>query len=152
MAKLRPLGRRKEAFRQALTTTLAKYQPDLSSGAAWRLNGARFFVINVTHDKREAVGAVFESSDGERFVVASADSRSAADRIAERAGPGSMGLAVQPQWSFPAEAWIPADPDFWKSNPVVRNRRASRDSLRGGSHRAAVQPALAAGERAAGFG
>jgi hypothetical protein len=122
MARLRPLARRKEGFRQALTTTLTEYRPDLSGGAGWRSNGARFFVINVTRDRPEAVGAVFESSDGERFLVAPANSRSAADRIAAQAGPGSVILAVQPQWSFPAEAWIAADPDFWKSNPVARHR------------------------------
>jgi len=129
MAKLRPLGKRKEGFREALTTTLTEYRPDLSGGAVLRVVGTRFFVINITQGEREAVGAVFESPDGERFVVASADSRAAAERIAVRAGPGSMILAVQPQWSFPAEAWIAADPDFWSSNPVARNRRASRGSL-----------------------
>jgi len=128
MAKLRPLGTRKQGFRQALMTTLTRYRPNLSSGAGWRVNGARFFVVDVSRDEREAVGDVFESSDGERFVIASADRRAAADRIAARAGQGSVILAVQPQWSFPAEAWIAADPDFWSSNPVACNRRASRDS------------------------
>jgi hypothetical protein len=50
-----------------LTTTLTTYRPNLSSGAGWRVNGARFFVVDVTRDEREAVGDVFESSDGERF-------------------------------------------------------------------------------------
>jgi hypothetical protein len=122
MAKLRPLGKRKEAFRHTLTTTLTKHRPDLSGGAVWRVNGARFFVISATQDEGEAVGAVFESSDGQRFVVVSADSRAEADRIAARAGPGSVLLAVQPQWSFPALAWIAADPDFWKSNRLARSR------------------------------
>ena len=128
MAQLRPLGKRKEAFRQTLTTTLTTYRPDLSRGTVWRVTGARFFVINVDHGEREAVGPVFESSDGQQFVVASADGRAAADHIAARAGPGSVILAVQPQWSFPAQAWIAADPDFWKSNPVARSRPASRGS------------------------
>ena len=95
----------------------------LSSGAVWRVNGARFFVINVTPNERAGVGTVFESSDGQRFGVRSADSRAAADRIAERPGPGSVVLAIQPQWSFPAEAWIAADPDFWNANPVARALR-----------------------------
>jgi hypothetical protein len=129
MAKLKPLGKRKEGFREALTTTLTEYRPDLSGGAVWRIAGARFFVINVTHDGRQARGSVFESADGKRFVVASADSRAAAERIAAQAGPRSMILAVEPQWSFPAEAWIAADRDFWSSNPVARHRRASRRSL-----------------------
>lgn len=122
MARLLLLGKRKEGFRQSVTTTLTEYRADLSGGARWRLNGARFFVINVTRSRPEAVGAVFESSDGERFLVAPADSRSVADRIAQQTGPGSVILAVQPQWSFPAKAWIVADPDFWESNPVARNR------------------------------
>lgn len=127
MARLRLLGKRKEGYREGLTTTLTEYRPKLSGAAVWRVAGARFFVINII--QREAVGAVFESSDGERFVVASTDSRAAAERIAARAGPGSMILAVQPQWSFPAEAWLAADPDFWSSNPVARNGRAPRGSL-----------------------
>ena len=129
MAQLRPLGKRKEAFRRTLTTTLTKHRPDLSGGAGWRVNGARFFVIHLTRVERETVGPVFESSDGQRFVVASANTREAADRIAARAGPGAVVLAVQPRWSFPAHAWIAADPEFWKSNPVTRPRRSSRESL-----------------------
>jgi hypothetical protein len=128
MAELRPLGKRKEAFRRALATTLTKYRPDLSGGTAWRTKGARFFVINTARAARERAGPVFESSDGERFVVAPAVSRAAADRIAARAGPGSVVLGVQPQWSFPARAWIAADPDFWKSNPVARTRPPSPGS------------------------
>src|SRR5215471_19002142 len=86
----------RDRFRQGLTTTLTKYRSDLSGGAVWRVNGARFFVLKVTQDEREAVGAVFESSNGQRFVVASADSRASADRIAASAGPGSVVLAIQP--------------------------------------------------------
>jgi hypothetical protein len=128
MSQLRPLGRRKEAFRHALTTTLMTYRPDLSRDTVWRFTGAHFFVINLAQGEREAAGPVFESSDGQRFVVASAESRAAGDRIAARAGPGSVILAVQPQWSFPARDWIAADPDFWQSNPAARNRPGSRDS------------------------
>ena len=122
-------GKRKEAFRRTLTTTLTKHRPDLSGGAGWRVNGARFFVIHLTRVEREALGPVFESSDGQRFVVASANTREAADRIAARAGPGAVVLAVQPRWSFPAHAWIAADPEFWKSNAVARPRRSSREFL-----------------------
>jgi len=129
MATLTRLGKRKEGFREGLSTTLTEYRPDLSDGAVLRLAGTRFFVIHITRGKREATGAVFESSDGERFVVTSADNRAAAGRIAAHAGAGSMILAVQPQWSFPADAWITADPDFWSSSPVARNRRASRGAL-----------------------
>jgi hypothetical protein len=86
-----------------------------------RIAGARFFVMTIIRDDREVAGAVFESSDRERFVVAVANTRAAAERLAARAGPGSMILAVQPQWSFPGEAWIAADADFWSSSPAARN-------------------------------
>jgi hypothetical protein len=125
MARLRLLGKRKEDFRDSLTTTMTEYRPDSSGIPIWRIVGARFFVINTTHDEGESAGAVFESSAGERFIIASANSRAAAEDIAARSGPRAMILAVQPQWSFPAEAWIDADPDFWNSNPVARNRKAS---------------------------
>jgi hypothetical protein len=35
---------------------------------------------------------------------------------AAKPGPGSLVLAVQPQWSFPAEAWIAAAPEFWSAS------------------------------------
>jgi hypothetical protein len=57
------------------------------------------------------------------FVLSSAGNRAAAEDIAGRSGRGAIILAVQPQWSFPADAWIDADPGFWESNPVARNRR-----------------------------
>jgi hypothetical protein len=128
MAKLTELGKRKEGFREALSTTLIEYRPDLSGGAMLQLAGARFLVISIIRDGREVPGAVFESSDGERFVISSVNDRVAAERIAAQAGPGSMILAVQPRWSFPAEPWIAADPEFWSSSPVARNRRISRGS------------------------
>jgi hypothetical protein len=29
-------------------------------------------------------------------------------------------LAIRPRWSFPAEAWIAADPEFWAAASVHR--------------------------------
>ena len=111
MAALRPLGARKEAFRQALTTTLTAHRPDVSSKSSWRIGGARFFVVNLA-GVREAAGSVFESPDGDLFDIASAESRVAAEQLAARA-PGSTILAVEPQWSYPDESWVAADPEFW---------------------------------------
>jgi len=125
MAQLRPLGKRKEQLRQGLTTTLATYRPDLSTGVILRINGARFFVITVRHDRHNADGAVFESPDGQYFAITPAETRDVADRAAARAGAGSRILAVQPQWSFPADSWIAADPVFWKDNPAARSRSRS---------------------------
>ncbi len=121
MAKLTELGKRKEGYRETLSTTSTEYRPNLSGGVILRIAGARFFAMTVVRDEREVAGAVFESSDRERFVVAPANTRAAAERLVVEAGPGSMILAVQPQWSFPAEAWIAADPDFWSTGPAAHN-------------------------------
>jgi hypothetical protein len=112
IAKLGPLGARKEGFRNALTTTLTESR----GGSALRFAGARFFVVRITRGARESEGAVFESPLGERFAMASVDSSPAAEETAVRFGPGSAILAVKPEWSFPAKAWIAADPEFWSSH------------------------------------
>ena len=128
MAELRPLGKRKEQLRQALRTTLTTHRPDLSPGAAWRVEGARFFVVTVGLGDRQPEGAVFESPDGQWFVITPAATRAAADRVAAGADAGSLVLAVQPQWSFPSDDWVAADPDFWKQSPAARSRPRSRRS------------------------
>jgi hypothetical protein len=120
MAEMRPLGKRKEDFREALTSSMMTYQRDSSRGAVLRITGARFLVINTSADESAATGAVFEAAGGERIVIASANTRAAAEDLAGRSGSKTTLLAVQPQWSFPAEAWRDADPDFWNSTPVAR--------------------------------
>jgi hypothetical protein len=122
MAAMGPLGKRKEDFRESFTSTMTEYRSDSSRGATLRIAGARFFIINTSQDEGRAAGAVFESSHGERFAIASASDRAAAEDIAARSGAGAVVLAVQPQWSFPAEKWVGADPEFWNSSPAARTR------------------------------
>jgi hypothetical protein len=119
MAALVPLGKRKEDFREAVSTIRTRYQPDVSSQAGVTIGGARFLVVSATRGQG-ASGSVFESADGDWFRIASAPTRGVAEEIAVQFGSGAMILAVQPQWSFPAEAWIRADPDLWKSSLIVR--------------------------------
>jgi hypothetical protein len=126
MATLGLLTTQKGAFIQTVTTTLASYRADASAGA-WRIIGARYFVVNVT-GAPDAAGSVFESADGERIVIASVDSRVEAARVAQRV-PGSAVLAVQPQWSYPAAEWIAADPDLWASHPAAAGPTTPRDSV-----------------------
>jgi hypothetical protein len=120
MAEMRPLGKRKEDFREAFTSTMTSYRRDLSGDSVLRIAGARFMVIDTTQDKGRGAGAVFEASDGKRFVISSANTRAAAEDLAVRSGSGAKILAVQPQWSFPAGAWIKADPMFWQTSPVAQ--------------------------------
>ncbi|HKE86093.1 MAG TPA: hypothetical protein VKB50_20175 [Vicinamibacterales bacterium] len=112
MSALLPLGKRKLDFREALSTTRAAYRPDLGGGAGLGIEGARFLIVSTTKDPSSA--AVFESPDGEWFRIASAPNGTAAGEVAGRFGVGAMILAIQPQWSIPAESWVRADPDFWK--------------------------------------
>jgi hypothetical protein len=67
---------------------------------------------------------MFQAADGKQFVIASVNNRAAAEDLAQQFGSGAIIVAVQPQWSFPAESWIDADPELWRSNLVARGRRS----------------------------
>jgi hypothetical protein len=120
MAVLKPLAKRKEELRDHVTSTMTEYRRDVSGGVL-QIAGSRFLVVATNQEQGQPHGAVFESSAGERFVIAHASSRAAAEHSAARIGPGAIVLAIQPEWSFPAGAWIAADPDFWNANAVARN-------------------------------
>jgi hypothetical protein len=122
MAALAPLGKRKEDFRQSLTTTSTTHRSDLSGGIGLQIAGARLFVISTAKNHAGPSGAVFESAAGEQFTIVPVPTSAVAGEIAKRWGLGASVLAVQPQWSFPDETWVHADPAFWSSNPAVRNR------------------------------
>jgi len=128
MTAMRPLGKRKEDFRESITSTMMEFRRDLSTSTL-RIDGARFLIITAAQDKRTAIGAVFEATDGRRFVIASAGERGVAEDPGAQIGPEATMLAVHPPWSFPDEAWIAADPGFWRSSLVARSPWASRGSL-----------------------
>jgi ABC-type hemin transport system substrate-binding protein len=86
------------------------------------MGGTRFFVVHVAKENSPSVYSVFEAPDGRRFVFAPVGSHQEADRQVKLAGPRAQVLAVQPRWSLPAEAWIAADPEFWKSNPMAHGK------------------------------
>ena len=67
----------------------AIYRDDLSGEASWQLRGTRFFVVTVTNDDPPVVGAVFEASDGTRFIFRSAGTLHEAD-ILETEPDGEM--------------------------------------------------------------
>lgn len=123
MAVLVPLGKRKEDFRDVPTTIRMTYRSDLGSRSGLRIAGARFLVVSVVADQSELSASVFQSSDGEWFKIAPAPTRAVADEVATQFGSGAMILAVQPQWSFPAETWVQADPDFWRSRAAAQDHR-----------------------------
>jgi dienelactone hydrolase len=122
MQALRTLSRGKKALTRQPITYLTRYREDLSNAASWKMGGTRFFVVHVAKENSPSVYSVFEAPDGRRFVFAPVGSHQEADRQVKLAGPRAQVLAVQPRWSLPAEAWIAADPEFWKSNPRAHGK------------------------------
>jgi hypothetical protein len=120
--ELRKLGGRKAAFRYAPVTIVATYRGDLSDERAWRMSGARFFVVTVTNEVRKFDGSVFEAPHGRRFVFAQAATQRDAELRAVRTGTQARVFAIRPSWSYPADAWVAADPEFWRGSPAVRSR------------------------------
>ena len=147
MTAMRPLGTRKEDFRQSITSTMTEFRRDLSTSTL-RIDGARFLIITAAQDERAAIGAVFQATTaGDSSLRPQANV--ASPTIWARAwGRGATILAVHPQWSFPDEAWIAADPEFWQSSLVapkagVRTRQEfGRTSMTGRAHISAVSVAL----------
>jgi hypothetical protein len=121
-AALEDITRRKEGLTEAPVNVYATYRADLSRGAPWKVAGARFFVVTVTQGDARTEGSVFGAPDGSHFVFRPVARRAQADAVAAAAGPGTRIFAVRPYWGMPAEAWIAADPAFWKANPMARVR------------------------------
>jgi hypothetical protein len=103
---------RKAPFTGKGIEVFAHYRADLSQGAAWVLGRGRFLVIATTRGAPPLEGAVYETSDGTRLVIAPARTRAEAEAAA--AGIDARVLAARPRWSHPAEDWIAADPEFWR--------------------------------------
>jgi hypothetical protein len=114
MAALGPLGKRKQDFREALTSDLLAYRADLSHGASLQLAGARFLILSAPPDDVSSPAAVFESGGGDRLAVRAAGADDSIGELTARLGATALILAVQPRWSFPADDWVAADPDFWR--------------------------------------
>ena len=93
----------------------AHYREDLSAGMPWAPGQGRFLVITVTTREPAIEGTVFQAPDGTRFIVQSARTRVEAEAVKETAGDEACILAVRPSWSFPDQAWIADDPDFWQA-------------------------------------
>lgn len=120
MAALGEITRRREGLVGPPIDLFANYRADLSAGAEWKVAGARFFVVTVTRSAPKSVGSVFEAPDGTRFVFRAARTRPEADALASVAGPETIVFAIRPYWGMPTKAWIAADVEFWKPNPMAR--------------------------------
>jgi hypothetical protein len=94
---------------------IATYSAELSRGSELEIGKDPFLVIAVTKNKPHGDGTVFETSDGVRFVVSTAKTRSEADAKLSAAGPDAKIFAVRPEFSMPAAEWVASNPSFWVS-------------------------------------
>lgn len=99
---------------------LATYRSELSRGSEWVLGYGRFLVITVTKGHPHSDGAVFETDDGVRIVITSAQTRTDAGAKLLSAGEDAKIFAVRPEFSMPAAEWIARDPSFWASRALKR--------------------------------
>ena len=118
MAALEGIAARKVGTVGAPVDVIADYRAELSRGP-WKVAGARFFVVTTSKGDSPIDGAVFEASEGTRFTFSAFGTRQEAERIAAESGPDARLFAVRPYWGMPARAWIAADPEFWKPNPMA---------------------------------
>jgi hypothetical protein len=102
-AALRALSQRKRAWTREPKSFFATFSG--GDASCWRMAGARFFVIGARD------GCVFDVPDGTRLAIRPVKTRQEADLAA---GGDARVFAVRPTWSHPEEAWVAADPEFWK--------------------------------------
>jgi hypothetical protein len=94
-----------------LMTTL---QTDLSDASPWRIGELRFAVILEMRTPAKSSGVVFQAPDGRAFVFGAASNRAKADQLTSALGREARVFEVQPQWSFPHDAWVERNPELWK--------------------------------------
>jgi hypothetical protein len=75
LAVMRPLGKRKEDFRDTFVRTMTAYRHELSNGAVLRIIHKRFYILKTSPVQSQSADAIFESANGERFAIASANDR-----------------------------------------------------------------------------
>ena len=107
-------SKRKARLTDKGVNVFADYRQDLSAGPPWLMGHRRYLVISVTRSTQPMNGTVFESDDGTQFFIVAVQTREEATSAAA-ARTESRVFAVRPLWSYPAEEWIGADPDFWLS-------------------------------------
>jgi hypothetical protein len=122
LAALRPLSQRKRAWTSEPKSFFATYRDEPGPASCWRMAGARYFLIASAQNGRRAAGCLFDVPDGTPLVITPVKTRREATLQAAAAGGDARVFAVRPSWSFPAKAWVEADPGFWRASPGVRQR------------------------------
>jgi hypothetical protein len=96
------------------TNVFLNYRPELSGGTPWVMGHGRFLVTAWTRGSAVTGGTVFEGPDGYRLVIRAVRTRAEAESMAAAAGAGTHVFAIHPELGWPHEAWVTADPEFWR--------------------------------------
>jgi hypothetical protein len=96
------------------TNVFLSYRPELSEGTPWMMGHGRFLVTAWTKGSADIGGTVFEGPDGNRLVIRAVRTRAEAESMAAAAAAGTRVFAIHPELGWPDEAWVTADPDFWR--------------------------------------
>ncbi len=82
----------------------ANFRPGMSRGLLWTLGQSHFVVATLTLLSLKVEGTVYETEDGKRLIIKSAQSRGEAQKLAAPS-PDTQVFAVRPQWSMPGRNW-----------------------------------------------
>jgi hypothetical protein len=96
------------------TNVFLNYRPELSRGTPWAMGHGRFLVTAWTTGSAGTHGTVFEGPDGNRLVIRAVRSRAEAESMAAAAGADTHVFAIHPELGWPDDAWVAADPEFWR--------------------------------------
>jgi hypothetical protein len=105
----------------------------LSRGREWRPADGRFFAVTITTREPVQDGAIFEASDGTRYIFAAARTEDQARAAGAASGEETIVFAVRPYWGMPARDWIAEDPQFWNRHPMASATRRARERASGWS-------------------
>jgi hypothetical protein len=103
-AALQQIAARKSGLIADPIELFANFRPGMSRGLLWTLGQSNFVVATLTLLSLKVEGTVYETEDGKRLIMKSAQSRGEAQKLAA-ASPDTQIFAVRPQWSMPGKNW-----------------------------------------------
>ncbi len=106
-AALEQIAARKNGLIGEPIELFANFRPGMSRGLLWALGQSNFVVATLTLLSLKVEGTVYETEDGKRLIMKSAQSRGEAQKLAA-ASPDTQIFTVRPQWSMPGKSWAVA--------------------------------------------
>jgi hypothetical protein len=107
LAALEQIAARKKGLIADPTELFANFRQGMSRGPLWMLGQSHFVVATLTLLSLKVEGTFYETEDGKRLIMKSAQSRGEAQKLAA-ASPDTQAFAVRPYWSMPAKNWAVA--------------------------------------------